>query len=693
MKQIKTNKIKPTFHYDSIDRDFAIFRIRTTDEYIKGTSLFLDIKNQADKAVILSAAYDKGKDFYIMARAGRLSERELIALLREYDGGEKLSLRRMNAAPIAEEAPHILVQLFLSSLLNPEAEEESYNNVSGKMIYLRQDWTRAGKGKCLEVKVHDNMCLGLHACSITTLAHEKKMDFSKAKKEDYAQYKLAENTLQCVSPKEWNRKKNYIFKPLAHQRAEIPYCDLTKQKNHSVYEKFGKSKLGILYELCQLLKKHCAQYLALDFCTYDVSARQAYTGATGEKRKAKYKELFTRLLSQGINIIDGINTEESRRQIEKLCEAIKTASDIDAVVGSTVAANMANIHYIHNKSWYERAGQEDAYKKYRQNAREKIIQHITIEDFDFSDKSLESDIKPEVVSLLKELIIKKDLLEKKVNITDWQAEAYAKQGDMTFGIIQRSKDKNMVYTYMVLHPDGSFEIQQDDSYIDFDGINPPGNITYTIQNAAGDMNYILEPAAAAESALPYDFMKIGRLLEKEIQEEEISGAVLYKCVKELCSKVANPATVKLLEDIAGRINQEAAFPKQAIMDELDSLLPKAVRKALYTHIYEAAGIVFRAYFRDEAARDNELFGVLDINCLEPGDGDILYCVGEIGKGMDQKIQCAPRIRRIKAAEGSKIFFQELLPLLNVDFVRYGRLTVIPFPFKYIREWASMNSPC
>ena len=35
-------------------------------------------------------------------------------------------------------------------------------------------------------------------------------------------------------------------------------------------------------------------------------------------------------------------------------------------------------------------------------------------------------------------------------------------------------------------------------------------------------------------------------------------------------------------------------------------------------------------------------------------------------------------------------FSELLPLMAVDFVRNKQYTVLPFPFKYLREWKTIN---
>ena len=45
------------------------------------------------------------------------------------------------------------------------------------------------------------------------------------------------------------------------------------------------------------------------------------------------------------------------------------------------------------------------------------------------------------------------------------------------------------------------------------------------------------------------------------------------------------------------------------------------------------------------------------------------------------------MREIQAVDGSKLIFKKLLPLMGVEFVRYGMLTVVPFPFKYLRAQA------
>ncbi len=52
---------------------------------------------------------------------------------------------------------------------------------------------------------------------------------------------------------------------------------------------------------------------------------------------------------------------------------------------------------------------------------------------------------------------------------------------------------------------------------------------------------------------------------------------------------------------------------------------------------------------------------------------------------------ATLIRKAEPVSGSAPIFNDLLPLMNVMFVKNGQLTVIPFPFKYIREYMNLES--
>ena len=89
-------------------------------------------------------------------------------------------------------------------------------------------------------------------------------------------------------------------------------------------------------------------------------------------------------------------------------------------------------------------------------------------------------------------------------------------------------------------------------------------------------------------------------------------------------------------------------------------------------------------------REKYLDACIDIRTVHIGEG-LFYYVGTAGSALKASIDRAADIRRIVPFEDSRIFLDELLDLMCVEFVRTGRLTVLPFPVKYLREYARMHS--
>ena len=89
--------------------------------------------------------------------------------------------------------------------------------------------------------------------------------------------------------------------------------------------------------------------------------------------------------------------------------------------------------------------------------------------------------------------------------------------------------------------------------------------------------------------------------------------------------------------------------------------------------------------RSKTKRDELLSAILDIKMFGEAP-EKYYFVGTIGYGMRTKVVTAANIRAITSYKDSQPMFEELLPLMNVTFVHNGQLTVVPFPFKYLREY-------
>ena len=82
-------------------------------------------------------------------------------------------------------------------------------------------------------------------------------------------------------------------------------------------------------------------------------------------------------------------------------------------------------------------------------------------------------------------------------------------------------------------------------------------------------------------------------------------------------------------------------------------------------------------------------GCLDIY-YKNQDDCILYSSGQIGSGMNTTIEKAAHVRKIVPYKGAALFFQNYLETMNVTFIRNGQLTVMPFPFKYLREYIKIR---
>lgn len=89
--------------------------------------------------------------------------------------------------------------------------------------------------------------------------------------------------------------------------------------------------------------------------------------------------------------------------------------------------------------------------------------------------------------------------------------------------------------------------------------------------------------------------------------------------------------------------------------------------------------------RGKAPREKLMSSILDIKLFEK-DGAQYYFAGTVGDGMQNSIPRATNIRKIEGYAGAPLMFERLLPLMKVFFVHNGQLTVLPFPFKYLKEY-------
>lgn len=93
--------------------------------------------------------------------------------------------------------------------------------------------------------------------------------------------------------------------------------------------------------------------------------------------------------------------------------------------------------------------------------------------------------------------------------------------------------------------------------------------------------------------------------------------------------------------------------------------------------------------KNKKSRETYLQSVIDIHLFSKNNNQY-YFTGVIGAGMQSSVSKASRIYCAKPYNGSNLYFDTLLSLMNVLFVRNSQLTVQPFPFKYLMEYIRTN---
>ena len=180
-----------------------------------------------------------------------------------------------------------------------------------------------------------------------------------------------------------------------------------------------------------------------------------------------------------------------------------------------------------------------------------------------------------------------------------------------------------------------------------------------------------------------DYTAMGDVLKNVASEGRFPGKDVITWLRLVMDTTDKIKVHAELDIVIPHIDVNAEYTKANVMGLFKGITTK---KEVVRYVFENTGIMLYAYLRGEEERREYLSGNIDINYFDYDDTHAKYSVGEIGNGMKYTIERASVVREIQAVEGSKLIFKKVLPLMGVEFVRYGMLTVVPFPFKYLREY-------
>ncbi len=93
--------------------------------------------------------------------------------------------------------------------------------------------------------------------------------------------------------------------------------------------------------------------------------------------------------------------------------------------------------------------------------------------------------------------------------------------------------------------------------------------------------------------------------------------------------------------------------------------------------------------RGKDDRQKYYSGIVDINYYVINN-ESYYNVGPLGNGMQSSIPKASHLYKINVINNSKNIVKDLLDLMGVSFVKFNSFTVLPYPIKYLKEFAKID---
>ncbi len=710
MKPICTNQLLIEFDLNQINQDFTFVRF-SSDETRVWNAIYLD--NLTEEKSIESLVYENGKVFYVMLKIGR--EKASVFCHTSRSQHENLTCEIVEPFQIEK---HLLLQLLINSLANAKTERFRFNNLTGKFYFINPLWfktTPKGEGSVvwqipsLKFTVNKELVLEDEVSTFTSLSQKGLMDFSKTKTRlrDLPTYVIHHSTqsLRRVLPGEsYPEEEFFVKRQIRNTRSKKPSSML----DFSSWEKFMESKGGAWFSLLSSINEHLSVYVDLKFVQWAKPQRLVFNKEAKELKNERIKEFYS---PRKLVIVDELKTIDSEIFVRRIKAFLKEIYEIKVATTQIPKPGQVCLRLIHNRE-NQINEDHDQYDEAGKLFRKKIpVHHITLEDFiDKLQLPLKSEENEEnskkndklrsgnisvLNNVLKEIVIKDDIIQSRLSIDNWQQRKH--QNDWLFGWKNPGEDQ---IGFMKIRPKGEIEFEILDlsdlfSASVFDAYKPyfdkefggSGFITEgLVQTETGHINLI---GKSRIKTLP-EFSKIGKLLSKEHEYFEIPKTVLIKFLQQFQQNNENKNEKLLAKDILEKIealNIDLINRKDLL--NLKFSKDQKAKKMLNTILWERKQIILKNYLRGEDVKYDLFSSNLDIvHTIE--EDRLHYFVGEKSKGIKDNFGKYANVRSIIPVDGAPIFFEDIIDTCNVDFVKHEGLTVLPFPFKYIREYLKIE---
>lgn len=694
-----TNRINVTYNMENINADFDVFRVeKANKDYYKYN--ILDSAVYEFKAAAVQWTF--GATALVLFRKGEVTEQQFKeSIMKEY---EDVKIQKIDLFD-SEQCSNcfyfenrLLAQLLINSMRTPKHEAFMYNNLTGKLFYHDPSWKHKDKltGKVNFIRFLENV---IDPGMYLNLEHKT-----------FKRYDRESNGLYVIDSKtgEFRKKLKTDTNVITYKEGSLPHNHF-RVDNFDITDitHFRKSKMGVMEQFLRDVNDNLSKYISIDIVEREDA--QQFDISNLEKKGISELEYGEMLQKKGVVIVDENDSEISKDIVAKLQEELEKYYHVKAAVGN-LSGDAYNIRIIHDGEYY---AENEMHDPHSDNLKGYIVQHITEEAEHFTNIKGSS---PDIKKIVQELIIKGDVRERMISIFDWKRLDSGK--DWTFVLRKKIKTKfgeNVehmnfgnkkafnYYNYYRLKIDGNGKMEFD-AFCDSNQSETEewNKICYAydfvedkhhgVQNHVEGLMYsnidnIHAILLTREKTLPNISALMDTLIETDAKER-VSKEILLKAINdfeteyiaagEIISEWKNKLSVetemitkKSIKKILNMKSGTASKFNRFLHQKYGIWIDGELRKGEFEYLYQIGNLLNIKYdYNENDYLDGRAF---------------VYYVGAKGNNKKTKYPNACCMRKVISL-GETLEYEEALPLMTVEFVRNSQFTVLPFPFKYLREY-------
>ncbi len=674
-----TNQMNVQFHYVAIRKDFVIFHIRKdTGNYYK--SPLVDAIRQLGRCY--AVVYQQGASCY--ALFPNEAQKSPLSLLKEKAESIDPAVTVQSIDP-EKVYKNILAQLLSNALPVLLDDYASYSNTQGKLFYRIPNDKNTKKGlyafSMLQLQFNWNL-------EITMKMQPFKVLPKGQKAPNQAQYLFDPDTgeLRRVLDSDKASLQRYLNRAASPKRKST-----LKFLCFESLEAYQACKIGILHRYLKDVAEVLSPYMTLS--SLPICESEHYTPDSRQLPNT-LAETRKRLANVPFYLEDLVQDADSRSLLSLLQQELEYHSHVLALTDAPVPGSVI-LRIIHHRDWYASQNLPDPHEAVRPGY---VVQHVTLEDFKITGHSKKEAEDAALRKILLEIAIKLDIQAGLISTYPWRKLNLP--APIHFVLAQDEKGTNWFHCFrLTIQPDG--RMQFDDWRSDSPNLDIPHmELTLAFSDGNGGRSRQTDGLVYLENAPICKIQQTERytLPNMDQLENALRSTVDGTLLDVLPVK-------KLAEELCAAEPQKQHPAYQKILNSLNTLGDKATRKEIRRAInlrsaagqninrsyWKQSGICIGNNIRQKKNFETYLGATLGIRWYQEKES-VFFFSGYKSESLPTAFQHACRIRKLSACDGSDCtcLMPILLPMLAVDFVAASGWTVLPFPFKYLREYAAQS---